>query len=319
MERMLLLGCIASLLIFMQAFAEEEERPYPTEVTLETLADPDELARLEKPGEVFFREGFEGTEALEGWYNIIGKEQGRTVAVLDAELAHSGKRALQLRTVDKQGQASGAGATYWFHPGHDTVYFRRYIKFADDYDQGDLNHVGGSLYAIAGSDRWGHMGKAGIRPEGDDRFGSGFEPWRDWGRNDPPGAMMLYTYWMDMKRDKDGHYWGNNFMPPRDRQVVIPRGRWVCLEHMIKSGTPGKADGELAAWIDGKLYMHLKGFRWRSSPEPKPKRISLGLYVHRSTRPNMVWYDDVALSTGYVGPMEEHPEGSRGMDGSAGR
>ena len=131
--------------------------------------------------------------------------------------------------------------------------------------------------------------------------------------------MMLYTYWMDMKRDKDGHYWGNNFMPPRDRQVVLPRGEWICLEHMLKSNTPGSDDGELAAWVDGKLYAHFRGFRWRSSAEVKPKRISLGLYVHGSTRANMVWYDDVALSTGYVGPMKGQGEGSEGVEGSSGK
>jgi len=185
------------------------------------------------------------------------------------------------------------------------VYARRYIKFAEDYDQGNLHHVGGSIYAVAGSDKWGGMGKAGIRPTGDDRFGASFEPWRAWGRNEPPGAMMLYTYWMDMKRDRDGNYWGNNLSPPQERQVVLKRGVWHCLEHTIKANTVGEADGEMAAWIDGKLYIHLKGFRWRSSAEVRLKRLSLILYVHQSRRSNTVWYDDVALSTGYVGPTEE--------------
>ena len=116
---------------------------------------------------------------------------------------------------------------------------------------------------------------------------------------------MLYTYWMDMKRDKDGNYWGNNLTPPGERQVLLKRGAWHCLEHMIKANTPGQADGEMAAWIDGKLYIHLKGFHWRSSPEVRLKRIGLGLYVHQSRRANTVWYDDVALSTGYIGPTEE--------------
>ena len=47
---------------------------------------------------------------------------------------------------------------------------------------------------------------------------------------------------------------------------------------MIKTNDPGKANGELAAWIDGKLY------------------------IHKATQDNTVWYDDVALSTGYLGP-----------------
>lgn len=282
-------------------WAQDEAVPYPREVTVETQASAEELARLETPGEVFFQEGFESTEALAKFYNRKDREQ----VVLDPKLAHSGQGVLQLDVPDREGQAAGAAVTYWFHPGHEVVYFRRYIRFPEDYDQGNLHHVGGSLYAVAGSDKWGGMGKAGIKPEGDDRFGAGFEPWRDWGRNQPPGAMMLYTYWMDMKRDKDGHYWGNNLMPPKPRQVLLKRGLWHCLEHMIRANTPGKADGEMAAWIDGKLYIHLTGFRWRTSPEMRLKRIGLGLYVHQSRRANTLWYDDVALSTGYIGPTEK--------------
>jgi len=296
--------------------------PYPRDVTQETLADPEELSRLQSAGEVFFQEGFELPGSLRRWYNRIGEEERLTQVTIDTALAHSGKGVLQLRTEDRDGGSASAGCAYWFHPGYDTVYFRRYIKFADDYDQGNLNHVGGSLYAVAGDNKWAEMGKAGICPKGDDRFGAGFEPWRDWGRNEPPGAMMLYTYWMDMKSDRDGYYWGNMLAPPGSDQVPLKRGVWHCLEHMIKANTPGQADGEMAAWIDGKLYIHLKGFRWRTSPvetrhdvSPKHdvslKRIFLGLYIHQSRRPNMVWYDDVALSTGYIGPLSENSVGAR--------
>ncbi len=296
--------CLSGFLFMMlslHVWGEEGPMAYPRDVTQETLAHPEELARLQTPGSVFFQEDFESPKDLEKWYNRIGEKAGATQVVLNRTFAHSGQGALQLHTVNRNGESSAAGATYWFHPGYDTIYFRRYIKFADDYDQGNLNHVGGSLYAVAGNDKWAEMGKAGIRPKGDDRFGAGFEPWRAWGRNEPPGAMMLYTYWMDMKRDRDGNYWGNMFAPPKDRQVLLQRGVWHCLEHMVKANTPGQEDGEMAAWIDGKLYIHLKGFRWRTSPEVKLKRISLGLYVHQSRRANTVWYDDVVLSTGYIG------------------
>ncbi|MEO2006294.1 MAG: hypothetical protein ABGY41_19605, partial [Candidatus Poribacteria bacterium] len=272
-----------------------------------TLADADALARLERPGDVFHTETFDASDALDAWYNYdaTGKRRERTEVVLDTGEARSGRGALRLTTADKGGDSSGAGAHYWFHPGHDVVYFRRYIRFAEDYDQGNLNHVGGSLYAVAGSDRWAEMGKAGLRPNGDDRFGARLEPWRDWGRNAPPGAMMLYTYWMDMKPDRSGPYYGNNLMPPKDRQTVLERGRWYCLEHMIRANTPGQADGEMAAWIDGTLYLHLTGFRWRTTADLRLKRVSLDVYVHSSEQTNTVWYDDIALSTGYVGPMEE--------------
>jgi len=85
---------------------------------------------------------------------------------------------------------------------------------------------------------------------------------------------------------------------------VLERRLWHCLEHVIRVNTPGEADGEAAAWISGELHIYLTGFRRRSTAELKLKRVSLGLYLHQSTRPITVCYDDVVLSTEYVGPVD---------------
>jgi hypothetical protein len=274
------------------------------DVTLETASDPAALARLEIRGEILFSTSFEEEHPLDGWYNRIGEEEERTRVVHDPTKAHRGTGVLELATSDADGRSQGAGITRWFHPGYERVHFRRYIRFAPDYDQGNLHHTGGSLYAVSGVDRWAGMGKAGIRPVGDDRYGTSFEPWRAWGRHPAPGAWMLYTYWMDMDIDRDGRYWGNMLRPPSERVSVPERGKWICLETMLRANTPGEPDGELAAWIDGKLYLHFVGIRWRKAgaDDVLPKRASLDHYVHQSRRENRIWNDDVILSSGYVGP-----------------
>jgi hypothetical protein len=278
----------------------------PTLVTAETRSDAAKLSALERPGNIFFQDGFESPDSLKHYFEIRGLREGRVKLTTDAQLAHGGNGAIQFTSPARDGRESGVGATAWFGPdGYDRVYFRRYIKFAADYDQGNLNHVGGGLTAVAGTDRWQAMGSAGIRPSGDSHFKSAFEPWRGWGRYSPPGYMFLYTYWMDMKRDRDGNYWGNMLGPADDEREVLQRDRWYCLEQMIQANSPGEADGELAAWIDGKLYIHYVGFRWRTSPEVKIKRFGIGVYVHSATQDNTVWYDDVALSTGYIGPLNK--------------
>jgi hypothetical protein len=282
-----------------------EEAFQPQLITAQTRADPKKLAILQKPGKVFFEDGFESPDSLEKYFEIRGLKEGRAKMVSDPKLAHSGKGAIQFTAPANDGRESGAGASGWFGPeGYDRVYFRRYIKFAADYDQGNLNHTGGSLAAVAGADRWRAMGSAGIRPKGDDHFNSAFEPWRDWGRYPAPGYMFLYTYWVDMQRDPDGHFWGNMLGPQDSERMVLQRDRWYCLEHMIQVNDAGKANGELAAWIDGKLYIHYTGIRWRTSDAVKLKRFDIGVYVHQARKDNTVWYDDVALSTGYIGPTE---------------
>ena len=277
--------------------------PAPQLITAETRASPHDLAELQKSGTIFFEDAFESDESLQKYFEIRGLKEGRAKRVADPALAHSGTGAMQFTAVARDGKESGAGATGWFGPdGHDRVHLRLYIKYAEDYDQGNLNHTGGSLAAVAGNDRWSGMGTAGLRPRGDDRFNSRFEPWCDWRRLTPPGYLFLYTYWMDMARDRDGHFWGN-MLGPEERDRFLPRrGQWYCLEHMIKANDVGQANGELAAWIDGKLYVHYKGLRWRSSPDVRLKRFDIGLYIHAAAKDNTVWYDDVALSTGYIGP-----------------
>ena len=136
------------------ASADEDEssRPYPVDVTSRTLSNSAELGRLQMPGRILFKEGFDELDTLDRFFNLRGKERGALEITTDSSDAHSGSGSLQLHTVDNEDRASGASASYWLNEGVDTLYFRRYIRFAEDYDQGNLHHVGGSLAAVAGDD-----------------------------------------------------------------------------------------------------------------------------------------------------------------------
>jgi hypothetical protein len=277
----------------------------PALVVEKTRASVELLAALERPGKVLFEDSFDEESSLEKYFELRGRAEKRAMIDLSEGQSHRGKGALRLTAANAQGKESGAGATAWLgDEGHDVVHLRYYIRFADDYKQGNLNHTGGSISAVAGSNKWRGMGQAGKRPQGDDYFNSRFETWCDWQRLDPPGYLFLYTYWMEMQQDKDSNYWGNMLEPEKAQRFLPERGKWYCLEHMIRANTPGKHDGELAAWIDGKLYLHFTGIQWRSSEQVKIKRIDLGVYVHACTQDNTVWYDDVVVSTGYIGPVK---------------
>jgi hypothetical protein len=122
--------------------------------------------------------------------------------------------------------------------------------------------------------------------------------------------MQFYAYWHQMEPDMyddnndgipDVHYWGNVFYP--EPPIVPERNRWYCMEIMIKANDAGQANGEMASWIDGQLYQHLTGFNFRTTDALKLKRISLGIYIHNNPKINTAWFDDAALSTGYIGPV----------------
>ena len=124
------------------AVAEEGSHDsYPKLVTRKTREDADRLLQLERPGTVFFHDGFESPESLKKYFEIRGLREGHAKLTTSAELAHTGNGAIQLTAVARDGHESGVGAVGWFGPsGYDRVYFRRYIKFAADYNQGNLNH-----------------------------------------------------------------------------------------------------------------------------------------------------------------------------------
>lgn len=300
--------------------AREPDRPEPTLVTAATRADAEALAALVKPGEVLFREDFEASDALKNFFDGDAKKDGFVFLTRSAAFAHSGKSALTCTAVDKGGKSSSAGVNYWFGqprrkdnaevaPGYERVYFRYYIKWAEDYDPGFFDHTGGALAAIAGTNKWAGMGGDGKRPKGDDYCNTRFEASVDRRRHPSPGAMGSYATWMDTAPDKDGKHWGNMLWPEDGGRFLPEPGVWYCMEQMIQLNSftddQPQADGELATWINGTLYAHYTGIRWRSSPEVRLKRCGVGVYVSRSTKENTVWFDDLVVSTGYVGPLLE--------------
>lgn len=292
-----------------------EPPPRPRLVTAATRTDARALAALETPGRVLFDDDFESRESFAKYFEVRGRDDGRAVVVEDRALAHSGAGALQLTAPARDGAASGAGVSGWFgDAAPERVHLRYWLKWDAGYDQGNLNHTGGSVSGVAGTNRWGGMGKAGIKPVGDDRFSTSFETWVDWGRAAVPGYAFLYTYWMDMERDRDGNHWGNMLAPEASERFVPERGRWYCFEVMVANNRVGESgaafDGELATWIDGRLYMHWQGLRLRSSAAVRIARFGLDVYVHRAVRDNRVWFDDVVVSTGYVGTATPHDAGS---------
>ena len=248
---------------------------------------------LEEPGSIFFKEDFEDGN-YDDWFDAYGPPE----VIDNPQSAHSGHKALKCTAVYNDGNSSTSSIKYWFHPGYDKVYFRWYCKFDSTFDQGWGMHFC-SMYAVEGDNKWNQMGMAGIKPVGDDRFGSGFDPWSAWETLPPPGRMQFYAYWHKMLPDNGGNYWGNVFYP--DSFITPERDRWYCMEMMIKANDAGFDNGEIAAWIDGELYMRLAGFNWRTTNELKIKRISLGIYIHNNPKENICWFDDVALSTGYIG------------------
>jgi hypothetical protein len=198
------------------------------------------------------------------------------------------------------------------------------VKFAEDcYPIHHFVHLGGYNPPTP----W-PQGGAGIRPEGNDRFTTGVEPYgKNW-------RWDFYSYWMGMRSSPDEKSWGHDFI--NDDDFKVERGLWICVELMMKMNEPvTESNGEQALWIDGKswkkdgqIISHLgkgfpkgnwvwdsftpdpegipfRGFQWRSDEKLNLNFLWVLLYITDAPagRVSKVWFDDIVVAKKYIGPI----------------
>ena len=211
-----------------------------------------------------------------------------------------GKQCLKVEA--RLSKNNGGNMTKWFESA-DRVFVRFYVRIDPDCDY--IHHfvMLRANKGLDGDDKWSGFGGAGLRPAGDNRFSTGLEPVGMGGRWPAPGVWNFYSYWHEMQMSRDRMYWGNSFLP--DSQEVIPKGRWICAEFMLKHNTPGQADGEQAFWIDGRLMGHWYGINWRKTESLMANALTLESYItDRWTKNevNTVYFDNVVIARAYIGP-----------------
>ncbi|MCM8772116.1 MAG: hypothetical protein NC926_04985 [Candidatus Omnitrophica bacterium] len=225
-------------------------------------------------------------------------------------------------------------------PGYEQLFFRFYVKFDSKcYPIHHFFHVGG----YNPSTPW-PQGKAGEKPNGNERFTIGIEPYgKDW-------RWDYYVYWMDMRGSPpEGKTWGNSFI--NNSALKVEKDKWICIELMVKMNEPvNECNGELALWIDGKLKSYIgkgfpkgiwiydkfipdkggksicwnyekngpdyfyipegglpfEGFRWRKDEKLKLNFIWVLLYITKAPYGyiSKVWFDNIVVAKKYIGPIK---------------
>lgn len=261
---------------------------------------------IENDPRVLFVEDFETGDVAAARARWGQAEKMRNMSLVpELHDASPGRRAL--RIVDN-------GHLMTRTRGVDTMFARFYVRFHPK-----IGYVHHFVHLMA--DRYPTpwpKGGAGNRPAGDRRFTTGIEPQGAWGKFPPPGKWGFYSYWHEMKGRGPGQYWGNTFRP--EEQELIPAGRWICMEVMLKANSkPDAADGEQAFWVDGEKTGHFRGIRWRTHEAVKPNSMHLLFYnTDQPARHNRdrdaasrvfeVWFDDIVLATEYIGPVKGRPK-----------
>ena len=147
----------------------------------------------------------------------------------------------------------GTGGDFYrrLDEGYDKLFTRMYVKFAEDCEP--VHHFGTCVGGSNPQTRWPTV-RAGQPTRGDKAFWVGIEPFgKKW-------QWDYYTYWCEMRGSPPrGQTWGNSFI--HDESLQVRRGKWTCIEVMVKMNEVGDTNGEMALWIDGRKVSHLgKGF-----------------------------------------------------------
>ncbi len=216
---------------------------------------------IAKDKSVLLAEQFDGKSvaSLKKLWTSVSNRDGTVVKLMPGGASKSSKQFLQLTATVPQ---NTGGHLYTRSPKPvDKAFARFYVRFPKQKNNyiHHFVHFGG----YNPSTPW-PQGGAGTKPRGDDRITVGIEPYGKSGKFNAPGAWNFYAYWYEMKVSARNKYWGNGLHPVTPQ--IVPTDRWQCVEFMIKLNTPGKRNGELALWLDGKLVAHfLKGVprtRW---------------------------------------------------------
>ena len=287
---------------------------------------------------VVFVENFEGgsVDAIKARWESVQADEIMSLTG-DVPSGSGGKRSMMISHVG--GKGTGAHLYRRLLPGYDKLFARFYVRF--DPNCAPVHHFGTHIGGFNPPTPY-PQGGAGVRPQANERFGVGIEPFGDAWRWD------YYAYWGEMRGSPPrGQTWGNSFI--RDEELKVERGKWICVEMMIKMNDPGEPNGEMALWIDGKRVSHLgkgfprgkwtfdkfepgkggetirwndttggperysvpeggapfDGFRWRTSKALNINYVWTYLYLTRAPAGHVskVWFDDIVIAKEYIGPI----------------
>ena len=179
------------------------------------------------------------------------------------------------------------------------IYFRYYLRFADDWDQ---TVSGGKLPGISGT--YGAAGWGGRKPGGTDGWSArGTYFMSISGDNPLSGTHPIGTYCY--YADQPGTY-GDTWAWNTEYKGFLNKNRWYCIEQYVRMNTPGVHDGVIRAWVDGRPAFEKEDIMFRTADHLKIEQIWMNVYHGgKAVSPydQHLYVDNVVISRQYIGPL----------------
>ena len=273
-------------------------------------------AGIETDAAVLFHDDFEDCRTpadLHRKWSTVSHEGNMRIAEAPASV-HSGKRSLEI-IMPKQRERWAIEVWRSLAREQDVLSVRFYARVEEGFDV-PLNsiHNGG---IISGKYWRGESAGPGKRSDGRNKFLANYDLQIASPVKLPqPGPLGIYIYHPEQRGNYGDYFYPTGMVTPErnapydfgphfvPRPDFVPElGRWYCYEYMVKMNTPGRRDGRIGCWVDGKLIADFLNLRLRDTETLKIDLFGIGLYIaDNSRRENKKWYDDVVAATSYIGP-----------------
>lgn len=235
------------------------------------------------------------------WYREWGLDQpepGTDIVAGDPTLKFEPLQGKALRVVIPKGGQVGMGKLKFRFKERtgaepEEIYFRYYLRFAADWDPGQ----NGKLPGIAGT--YHRAGWGGKRVNGGDGWSARGRFNQQVNGETPIG---YYCYHADMR----GNF-GSPWLWEKDRLGYLENNRWYAVEQHIKMNTPGRNDGIMQGWIDGKLAFEKTDVRLRDTSDLKIEMIWMDVYQggkKPAKSEDHLYIDNVVIARNYIGPLK---------------
>ncbi len=245
--------------------------------------------------DVLFSCTFESDSWFKEW-GLRAADPHTALVAEDADLKFEPFRGKALRIKVDRGGHYGVSIPFAFQKRvgfePEEVYFRYYLRLADDWNP----RRGGKFPGFGGT--YGRAGWGGRRVNGRDGW-SARGLFR--GQKDGKTPIGFYCYHADMR----GQY-GSEWVWDRDNLGLLENNRWYCIEQYVKMNTPGKNDGILRGWVDGRLAFEKTDIRMRDVPALKIESVWVNIYLGgtwTAERDHHLYIDEVVISRKPIGPL----------------
>lgn len=272
----------------------------PAETGLALLYARDE--DLKKDPNVLFFEGFESWFWKRNWSDLSDESDYEIVKDQDP-YGYWPLQGHALRIRVAKGKQLGLNMSYRFlekrQQEPEEIYFRYYLSLGADWQP---IADGGKLPGLSGD--YGQAGWGGRRANGSNGWSmrSAFlELSGDRNNSLLPTQLATYAYHADMSTS-----YGDSWLWSHNNFGLLENYRWYCIEQYVKLNTPGKNDGILRAWVNGKRVLDKRDIRFRDTAQLKIERVWMNVFHGGTTASHQdqhLYIDNIVVAHQYIGPM----------------